>query len=250
MESASASPSSLVQELDPTIERAILRCLEKEPRQRPASALAVAAALPGGDPLAAALAAGESPAPEMVAAARAGGGLRPAVAWVCLAVFIAGLAGAVQMSQRICLVNRVPLEKPPVVLVDRAGDILHKLGYADTPADRQCDFRVEDDYLRWVARNDKSRGRRNHLGSGRSPAASFWYRQSPRHMEPRRPSPLVSLQDPPQDLSGMASVRLDPSGRLLELQVVPPQREDSTRAGHTVADWFVLLAEQGWSAAG
>ena len=36
---------------------------------RPASALAVSAALPGGDPLAAVLAAGETPSPEMVAAA-------------------------------------------------------------------------------------------------------------------------------------------------------------------------------------
>jgi hypothetical protein len=39
----------------------------------PSSALAVAAALPGGDPLAAALEAGETPSPEMVAAAGAGG---------------------------------------------------------------------------------------------------------------------------------------------------------------------------------
>ena len=39
--------------------------------RRPRSALAVAAALPGGDPLAAALAAGETPSPEMVAAAGA-----------------------------------------------------------------------------------------------------------------------------------------------------------------------------------
>ena len=42
---------------------------------RPASALAVAAALPGGDPLAAALAAGETPSPEMVAEAGQGEGL-------------------------------------------------------------------------------------------------------------------------------------------------------------------------------
>ena len=46
-----------------------MRCLHPDPRQRPASALAVAAALPGGDPLAAALAAGETPSPELVAAA-------------------------------------------------------------------------------------------------------------------------------------------------------------------------------------
>ena len=47
----------------------ILRCLERDPERRPASALAVAAALPGGDPLAAALAAGETPSPDVLAAA-------------------------------------------------------------------------------------------------------------------------------------------------------------------------------------
>ncbi len=52
-------PSSVVKDLDPAIERVILRCLEPEPRMRPKSALSVAGALPGGDPLAAALAAGK-----------------------------------------------------------------------------------------------------------------------------------------------------------------------------------------------
>ena len=56
-------PSTIVRDIDPTIERAILRCLEASPDNRPSSALAVAAALPGGDPLAAALAAGETPSP-------------------------------------------------------------------------------------------------------------------------------------------------------------------------------------------
>jgi hypothetical protein len=63
-----ATPTTLVKDLDPTIERVILRCLDADPRSRPSSALNVAMALPGGDPIAAALAAGETPSPEMVAA--------------------------------------------------------------------------------------------------------------------------------------------------------------------------------------
>jgi serine/threonine protein kinase len=64
-----ASPSTHIPDLDPAIERVILRCLERDPARRPPSAIAVAAALPGGDPLAAAIAAGETPSPDMVAAA-------------------------------------------------------------------------------------------------------------------------------------------------------------------------------------
>ena len=63
------NPSSLVSDLDKTVERAILRCLDADPRLRPSSALALAASLPGGDPLAAALADGETRHLEVVAAA-------------------------------------------------------------------------------------------------------------------------------------------------------------------------------------
>src|SRR3984893_8177247 len=83
--STPASPSTLVRDLDPLVERVSLRCLENDPARRPASALQVAAALPGGDPLAAALAAGETPSPQMVAAAGETEGMRPIVAWALLA---------------------------------------------------------------------------------------------------------------------------------------------------------------------
>ena len=79
-------PSAIVPDLDPAVERTILACLEKAPKKRPPSAGAVLAMLSGQDPLAAAIAAGETPSPELVAAAGEQAGLRPAVAWACLAV--------------------------------------------------------------------------------------------------------------------------------------------------------------------
>jgi len=85
----------------------VLRCLNPDPRQRPASARAVAAALPGGDPLAAALAAGETPTPELVAAAGETEGLRPvvALAWLAAALVFTAVAGFVArntLSARRC----------------------------------------------------------------------------------------------------------------------------------------------------
>jgi eukaryotic-like serine/threonine-protein kinase len=44
------APSALLKNFDPVVERAILRCLDRDPSQRPRSATSVAAALPGGDP--------------------------------------------------------------------------------------------------------------------------------------------------------------------------------------------------------
>jgi len=42
------APSEIAREIDPIVERVILRCMEKDPRQRPAAVAQVAAALPGG----------------------------------------------------------------------------------------------------------------------------------------------------------------------------------------------------------
>src|ERR1035438_2956891 len=97
-ESRLTNPSAVISDLDPALERAILRCLDPDPKRRPASALDLARSLPGGDPLAAALAAGETPSPDMVAASGSTEALRPAVA-------VSLLAAVAVLLVAMCLVR-------------------------------------------------------------------------------------------------------------------------------------------------
>ena len=243
-EGTPASPSSHVAEIDPAIERAILRCLEKDPRERPATPLAVAASLPGGDPLAAALAAGETPAPEVVAAAGEEGGLKPRAAWLCLLGTILCLALVLLLAPRQSLSGRVTLGKSPAVLQDRAEDLVKKLGLRAPAADTARGFEPDKDYLKYVKENDPSLNRWDQLRRGSPAAVYFWFRQSPQPMIGHPGLTRVTMTNPPQDISGMATVVLDPQGRLLRLEIVPPQMEEASGAA-APADWTVLFAEAG-----
>src|SRR6185436_10171647 len=61
-------PSSFVEQIDPRVEQTVLRCLDPDPAQRPASAALIGASL-GPDAIASAMAAGETLPPDIVAAA-------------------------------------------------------------------------------------------------------------------------------------------------------------------------------------
>ncbi|HVE55373.1 MAG TPA: serine/threonine-protein kinase, partial [Pyrinomonadaceae bacterium] len=94
------NPSEFVKGIDPLVEKVIFQCLEKSPANRPASALHVAMALPGGNPLQVALEAGETPSPEMVAAAPKKGALKPKVAISLLAAVFISLVVISLMSKQ------------------------------------------------------------------------------------------------------------------------------------------------------
>ncbi|HKQ53260.1 MAG TPA: protein kinase [Pyrinomonadaceae bacterium] len=237
-----ASPSSIVKEIDPLVERVILRCLEKDPRNRPSSALQVAAALPGGDPLQAALAAGETPSPEMVAAAPKEGVLRPAVAFALLASVLVALAAFALLSKRVFLHGYVPLEKTPEVLRERASEVAARLGYA-APADTEDSFFYDADYLIYVRDQDRSLNRWDKLATARPTAIRFWHRQSPSLLEPLSGS-NVWANDPPNNRPGMVFLTLDTKGNLTSFEGVPPQSDDRLRADEQ-PDWAALFREAG-----
>jgi serine/threonine-protein kinase len=230
-------PSHLVRDLDPAIDRAILRCLERDPADRPSSAVGVAAALPGGDPLAAALAAGETPSPEMVAAAGETSALAAGPAAAGLVATLLLLAAYAALSDRALVTSYVPLDRAPEVLADRAREVSRTLGYGDPPADAARGFTPAGEYLRFVRERGDGAATRERLRSGRPAGLLFWHRTSPRRMVPTGNGDRVSLSDPPFTVTNMTSVILDSEGRLVEFHAVPPELEEPLAGSPPRADW-------------
>jgi len=242
-----ATPSSMIRDLDPAIERVILRCLEHDPALRPGSALAVAAALPGGDPLAAALAAGETPSPEMVAAAGEHSAFSLRIGLSLMTFIIVGLMTAAVLADRVLLIAIIPLDKSVDVLEDRAKEVIAKLGYTDRPADTARGFLLLQDYIAYVLRTDKSANRWNSLSSGAFPSLRFWYRTSPTPLDWVSSNWRPSLGDPPQTTSAMTSLVVDTQGRLTQFTAVPPQVDD-VRSPAAPTNWSPLFEAAGLDA--
>jgi serine/threonine-protein kinase len=236
-------PSSIVKTIDPAIERAIMQCLRPEADARPASALAVAAALPGGDPLAAALAAGETPSPAMVAAA----GSREALsarATIASAIWIAfAMIAIVLLYQRVILLNRVPLPKPPAALEDRAQETLAALGYGSRVVDTASGIGVSLDYARSIDATSKSSDRWNAIRTVRPETFFYWYRTSPRTLVPFGQENSITRTNPPLTLAGMTMVAVDATGRLSEFIAVPSPAQAAENPSPT--DWGKLFTAAG-----
>jgi serine/threonine-protein kinase len=237
-------PSDVLADIDPAVERVILRCLERDPQLRPASALAVAVALPGGDPLQAALAAGETPSPEMVAASGGSGVLPASWAWGLVAFIAAAfLASGVALAPRTVL-GWVELERSPEALAERGRQAFAAAGYDAKPVERAFAFGAGTSAIDWLkARTEPDRFER--LRSGRFGAVTFWYREAPRELTPGNAFGRVVPDDPPPEhLSGDGVVFFDEAGRVQQLQVTPPQQAPEG-AEASAPDWTGLFAAAG-----
>ena len=244
-----STPSSWVKDLDPAVERVIMRCLEADPLKRPPGALAVAAALPGGDPLAEALAAGETPSPQMVAAAGETTGLAPRTAVTSLAAVLLGLAAVVFIGLKVSGLQLMDGILPPEVLDQKAREIIGQLGYSASAADHAAMFGYNTDFTDYVHEHFRPRPDWPKVLAQRPQVLMYLYRQSPVDLEPDRfhkflvPG-VVTFDDPPAIQSGMINLTLDAQGRLSYWQAIPDEVDlDPTPA--QVVDWKPLFAAAG-----
>jgi serine/threonine-protein kinase len=246
------SLSSSVRDIPVALERAVLMCLEKNPEARPASAHDVMAALPGGDPLQAAVAAGETPSPAMVAAAGTVGDLDAGKAWALVLAALAGLLLTAYLAGSSTLIGRAAPEKSPEVLTEKAREILDVLGYRTRPVGSSGTFWFDQNYLPYIAEHDRSPRRWDHIAAAHPGPMTFVYRQSPQpllavqtQLRPLGPSESgrITPDDPPATTPGMVDVTLDGLGHLLGLRAIPLASDVAIAAPEP--DWNALITAAG-----
>ncbi len=217
------SMTSIAADCDPAVEKAIRRCLDPDPSKRPPTALSVAASLPGGDPLAAALAAGETPSPEVVAAAGETEGLARRYSIPCLIVVVVCLAGALFQRQHGNAFMQAPLDLPPEALAVKAREIASLFGYSRRPADFVLALDGRSAYINYLNHLPEPRKWSEWLAAEAPLAAQ--YRESPTPLV-AEPDGSVTTSNPAPIHQGMVYVRLDGYGRLQSFDAMPYELGD------------------------
>lgn len=216
-------------------------------------------ALPGGDPIAAALAAGETPSPEMVAASGEKEGLQPRTAIACFVGVVLMLVALVLLSSKTTVLGRAPLPDPPDVMAFKARELLKQFGYTEEPADTAYFFGDGEalrSYQGYVRAHDFDH-RWERLASHQPGLTVFVYRQHQNYLQPVLFSPgalgRITRDDPPVNARGMVRIILNASGALEHLEARPSQALSRT-AGRlalagTTGEWSSLLKAAGLDAA-
>lgn len=230
------SVMSIAADSDASVDKVIRRCLDPEPSKRPASALAVAAALPGGDPLAAALAAGETPSPEMVAAAGKKEGLALRYSIPCLVVVFAGIAAMLFLNDTRHAIPNSNFELPPDVLARKAREVAAQVGYPRKPADWHVRLSHLGPLMTHLNKLPKPHPWRDWLAA--APSVISIYRESPRLMI-AQPFGELTADNPAPIEPGMVSVTLDANARLRGFSAIP-YRDDPGAAALTPERVFEL----------
>jgi hypothetical protein len=149
------------------------------------------------------------------------------------------------LNNSVALFRLVPLDKPPMVLADRARQILSGIGLDARPAASVFELDLDPGFLSHIEDAESTLNRWDQLRGSGNTSYYFWYRESPWSLVPYElDDARVTYHDPPMITPGMAYVRLDTEGRLRALEVVrAPADGEPTRPDSI--DWSGLFAEAG-----
>ncbi len=224
------SMSSIATDIDPAVEKVIRRCLNADPAKRPVGALSISAALPGGDPLAAALAAGETPSPELVAAGRTQG-LALRYSLICVAIVLVCIAGAGALKQRKDAFYQTQLDYPPDVLGQKSREIAASFGYSARPKDSVWWLNQRLDLVQYLDLKSGSKDWGAWLNS--EAPVSVIYRESQEPMV-AQPTGRITDTEPPISQPGMITMEVDGAGRLRGFAAMPTGKASGTVEAATV----------------
>ena len=211
-------------------------------------------ALPGADPIAAALAAGETPSPEMVAASQEKEGFSPRAAVACVTLVALSLVVCAFLAPLTTLPGRAPLETPADGLAFKAQELLRQFGYAEAPRATAYGFVCCAPYFPGFLAAYESSERSAVLASHQPSVSYFWYRQHRSDLLPNQFFPYlgqtatVTMESPANTDPGMVRLVLDATGRLVRLDVrawLPAATIGSGSAAETNPDWTRLFAAAG-----
>ena len=228
-------PSTILPEIEPALDALILRCLDKDPAARPASARAVAEALPGGDILDVTVASGDTPDREVVAEAVDAGALSRPQAWLAFGATAAALLVFALLLPGTSLLGRLAGVPSPEILAERCRTILRAMDWRAGPGQTTSGFGTDWSRFHTIGQNDSSARRWDAALRGFS-ALNFFYRH-----EGQRGTLKDALVERPQTL---VSVVIDHEQRLIALDASPALAPPwLLRSGQV--DWRPLFALAG-----
>ncbi|MCA8956806.1 MAG: hypothetical protein KDC87_12085, partial [Planctomycetes bacterium] len=241
--------------IDPRIDELLTRLLDRDPNRRPRSAIVAMTLLPGGDPLSTAATLGETPSPELVADAGGTPTLGRATGLALVLLIAIGWLLVGWLGKDVKLLGRARLPRSGEVLAQQAQDLVDRFF---RPSAAQLDrhaatwrFECDTSLLDATKRMDGDRDRwERRLSAQRPSVLHFVYRWNPTATTARNIKGRSTWDDPPFTTPGMCRLRLDPEGRLVELEAIPAAAGsfDAPPPTAPTGVWSGLLAAAGLDA--
>ncbi len=241
------APSAYITDLDPRLEEAILGCLQRRPADRPRSVYKLLAALPGGDPLEDALAAGETPAPEIIAAARSREVSGRTLPVLCTVAALVGLAIITSLADRTFLLSSAALDKPPDVLQERAEQVVERLHGSGSTERGTGQFVIDQRGLGYLEHRASPGAGSRRAGEIDLPVVFYRFVRGSR-AGPAADSIVYGRLVPDFSESARVIVRLDSQGKLLGY-LTDGMPDDPAAPGTSGPDWSTAFELAGLSMA-